>query len=386
MSGTSLDGIDAAVVELVPKGESYRVALERFVTMPFEPRLRERLRAALPPEIGSTAAVAQLHADLGATFVAAAVAVARGTAVDFIATHGLTIYHDGLRATSLQIGRPYELRDALGATVVWDFRSADCALGGSGAPLVPYVDALLLGSHKEDRVAVNMGGICNLTVLPRGGAPQDAFAFDCGPGTMLLDAFVAERTGEPYDRDGRYAAVGSVDETLLRALLADPYFALVPPKSTGREHFGRQVLDDHRPALSRLSIEDGCATLAALTIRPLAKAIRQYAAPSARVIVGGGGARNRALREMLQIALGSGTRVELADGYGLDADAKEAVAFALLGYETLRGRPASLPRVTGARAPAVLGAIVPHELDALLAKIAREVEACPERSRGARDR
>ena len=135
MSGTSLDGIDAALVDLIPKGDGYHVSLERFATVPFEERLRERLGAALPPEIGSSAAVAQLHADLGTAFVAAAVAVARGTPVDFVATHGLTLYHDGPRATSLQIGRPYDLRDALQATVIWDFRSADCALGGSDAPL-----------------------------------------------------------------------------------------------------------------------------------------------------------------------------------------------------------------------------------------------------------
>lgn len=375
MSGTSLDGIDAALVELIPKGERYRVSLERFATTPFDGGLRDRLRAALPPEIGSAPAVAQLHADLGAAFARAASVVAHGAPLDFVASHGLTIYHDGPHATTLQIGRPYELRDALQATVVWDFRSADCALGGSGAPLVPYVDALLLSSTEEDRVAVNVGGICNLTVLPRGGSPQDAIAFDCGPGVMLLDAFVDERTSEPYDRDGRYTAVGSVDETLLAALLADPYFLEPPPKSTGRERFGRQVLDAHRAALGRLTIEDGCATLAAMTVRPLANAIKTYAPANARVIVGGGGARNPALLQMLRIALGDGARVELADAHGLDADAKEAVAFAILGYETLRGRAANLPRVTGARIAGVLGAIVPHALPALLEKVAREVEA-----------
>ena len=375
MSGTSLDGVDAALVEIVPDGEGYRVRLERFATQPFDERLRERLAAALPPQAGSSAAVAQLHADLGAAFVTAAVAIKGTTTIDFIATHGLTLYHDGPRATTLQIGRPYELRDALGATVIWDFRSADCALHGSGAPLVPYVDALLLGSQEEDRVAVNIGGIANLTILPRGGTSSDAFAFDSGPGVMLLDAFVAERTGEPYDRDGRYTAAGTVDTTLLRALLAHPYFALPPPKSTGREQFGRQVLDEHRKALEGISVEDGCATLAALTVQSLAAAIRTHAPHRARVILGGGGARNRALREMLQIALGGDWPIGLADAYGLDADAKEAIAFALLGYETLRGRPANLPRVTGARAATVLGAIVPHELGALLAKVQREVEA-----------
>ncbi|MGH7715392.1 MAG: anhydro-N-acetylmuramic acid kinase [Vulcanimicrobiaceae bacterium] len=375
MSGTSLDGIDAALVDLAPHGNGYRIKLERFVTQPFEPHLRARLEAALPPQPGSTAAVAQLHADLGSAFVLAAAAAVEDDRVDFVATHGLTLYHDGPRSTTLQIGRPYELRDRLQATVVWDFRSADCALGGAGAPLVPFVDALLLASKDEDRVAVNIGGICNLTILPCGGLPQDAVAFDVGVGMMLLDAFVRERTGETMDFDGRLTAKGAIDEQLLGTLLADPYFALEPPKSTGREQFGRQLLDAHRQSFGKLSVEGGCATLAAFTVRPLADAIHRYSVHGARVILGGGGARNPAVVQMLRDALGERARIELTDTLGLNADAKEAVAFAILGYETLRGRPASLPRVTGARGPAVLGAIAPFELGPLLAKISRETAA-----------
>jgi anhydro-N-acetylmuramic acid kinase len=330
------------------------------------------LEAALPPERGSTAAVAQLHADLAAAFAATATATVEGERVDFAATHGLTLYHDGPRSTTLQIGRPYELRDALRASVVWDFRSADCALGGSGAPLVPFVDALVFASREEDRVAVNIGGICNVTILRRNGKPSDVIAFDVGAGTMLLDAFVRERTGEGMDFDGRLTSKGAVDEQLLEVMLADPYFELEPPKSTGREHFGRQILDAHRQAVSRLGVEDGCATLAAFTVRPLADAIRRYGAPGSRVILGGGGSRNPAVVQMLRSALVDAARVDLSDDFGISADAKEAVAFAILGYETLRGRPANVPGVTGARAPAVLGSIVPYELPELLAKIARE--------------
>ncbi len=372
MSGTSLDGVDAALVDLIPRGDGYAVKLQRFVTQPFDPRLRERLEAALPPERGSTAAVAQLHADLAAAFAATAMATLEGERVDFAATHGLTLYHDGPRSITLQIGRPYELRDALQASVVWDFRSADCALEGSGAPLVPFVDALLFASSEEDRIAVNIGGICNLTILRHNAKASDAVAFDVGAGTMLLDAFVHERTGEAMDFDGRLTAKGTVDEQLLEVLLSDPYFALEPPKSTGREHFGRQILDTHRQTLSGFSAEDGCATLAAFTVHPLAKAIRRYGASGSRVILGGGGSRNPAIVQMLRSTLGDAARVELSDDFGLSADAKEAVAFAILGYETLRGRPANIPRVTGARAPAVLGSIVPYELPALLAKVARE--------------
>lgn len=370
-SGTSLDGIDAALVELIPRAAGYAVALKRFATTPFEPSLRSRLLEALPPQPGSVASTARLHADLGAAFASAALGVAAGEQVDFVASHGLTLYHDGPGRTTLQIARPYELRDALRTSVVWDFRSADCALGGEGAPLVPFVDAIVFGSAEEDRVAVNVGGICNATVLRRGAGPGDALAFDVGPGVMLLDAFVGQRTGEPFDRDGAYARAGTVDEVLLARLLDDPYFIQPAPKSTGRERFGAQLLAAHHEAFARLSTADGCATLVAFTVGPLAAAVSSHA-PEARVIVSGGGARNSALLDFLRIMLPRAT-VEISDGLGIDADAKEAIAFAILGYETLRGRPAGLPRVTGARSAAVLGSIVPHELSALLAKVAREV-------------
>jgi anhydro-N-acetylmuramic acid kinase len=372
MSGTSLDGVDVALIDVRPRAKGYELSLVRYAAVPFEPPLRARLEAVLPPHPGTAAAAAQLHADLGAAFAAAARTLAQGEHVDYAASHGLTLYHDGPRSTTLQIGRPYELRDALDATVIWDFRSADCALGGEGAPLVPFVDALLLASDEEDRVAVNIGGICNLTILRRGAAPSDAIAFDCGPGVMLLDAFVRERTGEPFDRDGRYSRAGTADRELLARLLADSYFAKEPPKSTGRERFGAQVLQAHREAFSRLTIEDGCATLAAFTIEPLASAIRRYGGVEGRVVVSGGGSRNRALLQMLRIALPRAV-VETADAQGIDPDAKEAIAFAMLGYETLRGRPANLPRVTGARQSGVLGSIVPHGLPKLLAKLRLEM-------------
>ena len=375
MSGTSLDGIDAALVGLRPQTGGYAVTLERFITVPFEKPLRARLESVLPPSGGSVEAVARLHAELGAAFAGAARTVAKGERIDFAATHGLTVFHDGARATTLQIARPYELRDALRATVIWDFRSADCALGGEGAPLVPFVDALLFGSPDEDRVAVNIGGICNLSVLLRGCTPQQVLGFDCGPGVMLLDEYVRRRCGEPFDRDGAYACAGTVDERVAERLLADPYFSQEPPKSTGRERFGRSLFDANADALGALSIEDGCATLAAVTVRPLAAAIRRYAPDAARIVTGGGGSQNRALLRMLQERLPARMRVVTSDEMGIDPDAKEAIAFAVLGYETLRGRPANVPAVTGARAQTVLGSIVPYELPALLASVAREVDA-----------
>lgn len=373
MSGTSLDGVDAALVRLVPRGRSYEVDVLDFQTTPYNEEERNALREALPPNEGSTRAVARLHHMLGRAFGKAAIGAAGKTAVDFAASHGQTIYHDGDARTTLQVGDPFAIRQAIGQTVCYDFRSADCAAGGQGAPLVPYIDALLLASDSEDRVAVNIGGIANLTVIPRRSAPQDVVAYDSGPGNMLIDAFIFRRTNgrDRFDRDGKAALAGSVNVPVLDGMLADPYFALVPPKSTGRERFGTQFLDEHQGRLDALSIEDGAATLAALTAAALAAAINASAPRMARVVVSGGGARNPAIMRELRQRLPD-RRVESSDAMNLRADAKEAVAFAILGYETLRGRAANVPRSTGAESSVVLGAIAPHRLDALLEKIRTE--------------
>ncbi len=376
MSGTSLDGVDAALVRLVPRGRSYEVDVIDFQTTPYGDDEGAALRDTLPPNEGSARAVARLHRMLGQTFARAALNVAGKTSVDFVASHGQTIFHDGDAHTTLQVGDPFVIRQAIGSTVCYDFRSADCAAGGQGAPLVPYVDALLLASDAEDRVAVNVGGIANLTVIPRRSAPQDVVAYDSGPGNMLIDAFIFRRTNgrERFDRDGKTALAGSADRPVLDAMLADPYFSLAPPKTTGRERFGMQFLDEHQARLDALSLEDGAATLVALTAASLASAIEASAAPAARVIVSGGGAKNPAVLRELRQRLPD-RRVETSDVMNLRADAKEAVAFAILGYETLRGRAANVPRATGADGPVVLGAIAPYDLDALLDKLRTECRA-----------
>ena len=376
MSGTSLDGVDAALVRLVPRGRSYELDVLDFQVTLYSEAERAALRDALPPNGGSTRAVAQLHRMLGQTFAKAALNVAGKAAVDFVASHGQTLYHDGDAQTTLQVGDPFVIRQAVERTVCYDFRSADCAAGGQGAPLVPYVDALLLASDSEDRVAVNIGGIANLTVIPRRSAPQDVVAYDSGPGNMLIDAFIFGRTNgnEHFDRDGKAALGGSVNQSVLKALLADPYFAGAPPKTTGRERFGVQFLDEHRTRLDALSLEDGAATLTALTAASLASAIDTSSARGARVVISGGGAKNPAMLRELQQRLPD-RRVESSDVMNLRADAKEAVAFAILGCETLRERAANVPRSTGAAGPVVLGAIAPHDLDALLAKMRTECRA-----------
>lgn len=374
MSGTSLDGIDAALVEIRPRPRGYAIDLREFITADFSAEERERLRVALPPNAPDARALAELHFALGRAFARAGAQAAGSTPIDYVASHGLTVYHDGDARVSLQLADPFAVRDRLGASVVYDFRSADCAAGGHGAPLVPYVDYIQLSDPARDIVALNIGGIANVTIMPRGAQIGDVIAFDTGPGNMLIDAFVTERSGgaRRYDAGGEFAAAGAVDAALLRAMLDDPYFAKAAPKSTGREYFGAQFPARFAPALSALALEDGAATLTALSAHSIGAAVRANAPASGTLIAAGGGVENATLLAMLSAQL-PGYAIERSDAGGLRADAKEAIAFAILGYETLRGRPAGLPRVTGARHAALLGAVAPRALGDLLAKVAAEV-------------
>ncbi len=375
MSGTSLDGIDAALVRILPRGQTYELELVRFQTFPFDRALHGELLAALPPNAGSVAAVARLHHALGGAFAQAGKTIIGSAKIDFVASHGQTLWHEGPQHITLQVGDAFMIREATGATVCYDFRSADCAANGHGAPLVAHVDALLLADAGEDRVALNLGGIANVTLLRKGAPPEEAVAFDTGPGMMLLDVFVAERTdgAQRFDVDGDLARAGRVDEPLLDEMLADEFFAAAPPKTTGRERFGKHFLVQH-PRLSALALEDGAATLCELTAASVARAISEAGLQNARVIAAGGGARNRTLMERLAKRLAPAS-VELSDAMGLPAEAKEAMAFAVLGYEALRERAGNVPAATGADRPVALGAIAPHNLRELLARVERECSA-----------
>jgi anhydro-N-acetylmuramic acid kinase len=218
MSGTSLDGIDAALVRIEPRARSYALELLRFATFAYEPALKDELLAALPPHPGSIAAIARLHNALGHAYARASNEIRRGETLDFVASHGQTIWHDGPQHVTLQIGDAFVIRQAVDATVCYDFRSADTAAGGHGAPLVSYVDALLLAAADEDRVALNLGGIANITLLRKGAPAGEATAFDTGPGNMLLDAFVAQRTAgrRRFDDDGALARKGRAHEVRSR--------------------------------------------------------------------------------------------------------------------------------------------------------------------------
>lgn len=372
MAGTSLDGIDAVRVVLRPRAAGYAVRTEAFATTPFPPDLRRRLTAAFPPAAVSALEVSALHAEVGTEFASAACALGADGA-DFVASHGVTLAHAGEEHHTLQIGDPFRIREATGRTVVADFRAADTAAGGHGAPLVPAVDALLLADPGEDRVALNLGGIANLSVLPAAARAGAVTGFDSGPANLLLDAYVAERTGgaERCDAGGIRALRGTADPGLLAAFLADPYFAALPPKSTGRERFGPAFLAGHRAALDALPFDDALATLAALTVESVAAAVRHHAPRARRLIVSGGGVHNAALFRGLAAAL-PGVAVESSALHGIDPDAKEALAFAVLGYEALRERPNALSAVTGARGPRVLGAVAPAGLAALFARLRAE--------------
>lgn len=372
MSGTSLDGIDAAVVELRPSAASYALRLLRFETIPYDDALERRLRAALPPNEPTARAICELDADVGAAFGKAAAHAARGLQVDFVASHGQTLYHLGRRANgtgaTLQIGDAFAIRERVGVTVAYDFRRADCAAGGEGAPLVPYVDALLLRAHGAPRVALNLGGIANVTLIPGDG--REVVAFDVGPGNMLLDELARTRLGQPFDGGGAAAARGRADERLVERFLADPWFAREPPKSTGRERFGAHALADE--AWGALTAEDALATAVEIAARAIADALERQGFKGVPIMASGGGLHNRSLVEA--IARRTGTEISSCAAAGIDPDAKEAMAFAVLGYELLRERPAGLPRVTGAAGARVLGALAPHRLEQLLARVRMEVE------------
>jgi anhydro-N-acetylmuramic acid kinase len=371
LSGTSLDGIDVAVVDVRP--EELRVLA--FATRPFAPELRARVLAAYPPAPLDALAFSALHADVGTAFGAALRDVAAGYSVMLAGSHGLTLAHDGGARRTLQIGDPFRIREQIGATVAYDFRAADCAAGGHGAPLVPYLDARLFADPQADRVALNLGGIANLCVLPAGAGLDGLTAFDSGPANLPLDTYVASRgAGDGRcDRDGGLALQGRVAPGLLARWLADPYFAAPPPKSAGRETYGAPFIAAYRAQLDALSVTDGLATLTALSVRTVADAVRRHAPPAATLIVSGGGVHNAALMAGLRAEL-SGMTVVTSAAFGIDPDAKEAVLFALLAYELVRGRPANVPKVTGARGPRVLGALAPYDLAELEAAQRREEE------------
>jgi anhydro-N-acetylmuramic acid kinase len=355
MSGTSLDGMDAALVRL--HGPA-RVELLAFETRPYAAVERDLIAAAIRD--GGARALAHLHARLGAWVGEAVQAVleagqVRPMDLDFIAMHGQTIWHEPPLVT-WQLGEPAMLAERFGVRVVSGFRGRDVAAGGQGAPLVPIADVLLFGGD-QPRVLLNIGGMANLTYVPHREEDRGALAFDTGPGVAIVDAVA--RLADPalrFDLDGRLAALGRVDGSVLTELLGDPWFHEAPPKSTGRERFG----DDYAARLyRRVQGPDAVATAVALTADSIAGALTRWVPPVPEVVVSGGGAHHPVLMRSLADRLPGGTVLRRFDDLFFPGDAKEAVAFALLGYLTLHGQPGNLPSATGAAGRRVLGMITP---------------------------
>lgn len=359
ISGTSHDGIDAAVVDFTADGSAVRGEVLASTSVPYTPELRARLVAMLPPSQTTLAEVCELDTLIGAAFADVAADIAtRVGGVDAVCSHGQTVYHwvAGAHALgTLQIGQPAWIAERVGVPVVSDVRIRDITVGGHGAPLVSFLDELLLRDRAGTSAALNLGGISNMTVVGAGSVR----AYDIGPANALVDAVVAEHDLNPlgYDDDALIARTGTVDETLLAALLDDPYYALTPPKSTGKEHFHLGYVHDHLAAQGReIAVADVVRTLTELTVRTVAQDVR--AAGIGFLAVSGGGCRNPLILDGLRDALPE-TTVVLADELGAPADSKEAILLALIGWCTLHGIPAVVPGATGAREPRILGTITP---------------------------
>jgi anhydro-N-acetylmuramic acid kinase len=375
MTGTSIDGIDAALVEVVGHGVHTHASLKHFLSLPFSGQVRAEILRIASGKMVTAGEISQLNFLLGhlyseAVFQLCREAKAEIHQLDAIGSHGQTIYHQsepssfcGHRVNStLQIGEPSILAENTGITVVADFRPRDMAAGGKGAPLIPYADYLLFRHARKGRVLLNVGGIANVTSIPASARMNQVRAFDTGPGNMVMDALAVHFTrGErQYDQDGEMAASGKVIQGLLDELLSHPFFHRKPPKTAGREEFGEGFVSQFFRRDRLDSLEDLIATAAELTAITVARAIQGQLQPGShldQVIVSGGGAGNHHLLRRIQ-ALLPRMEVLISDDLGIPADAKEAIGFALLAHETLHLSPGNVPSATGARHPVILGKVI----------------------------
>jgi anhydro-N-acetylmuramic acid kinase len=353
ISGTSVDGIDVAIADI--GHDSLKIL--GHATVPYAPVVRQAILSVSNRET-HTGEIARLNFLLGELFAEALQRTCERSSislasVELIGSHGQTIFHEGSPveylgrrvASTLQIAEPAVIAERTGIRVIADFRSADIAAGGKGAPLVPFVDYRLFRHPEIGRVALNIGGIANITVLPAGTKLDRVVAFDTGPGNMVIDGL----TGS-YDRNGALARRGQVDHALSERLAADPYYAMTPPKTAGREQYGVEFLKN----FEGMGLQDAVATATELTVQTIARAVAGFDGIG-EVIVSGGGAHNGFLMDRLR-AVVTGT-VKTSGDYGIDIDAKEAIAFAILAYESFHGRPGNVPSATGARRAVVLGTL-----------------------------
>ncbi|UCD00195.1 MAG: anhydro-N-acetylmuramic acid kinase [Phycisphaerales bacterium] len=372
MSGTSADGIDAALVEITGR----RVRLLVFEVFPYPNALRRAILDLCRPESARLEDICHYNFVLGEVFADAVVRLCTGSgigpgSIDLIGSHGQTIHHNpqGKRyaraviRSTLQIGEPSVIAQRTGITTVADFRPGDMAVGGQGAPLVPYADYVLFSHSRRCRAVQNIGGIANVTFLPSGGKENDVIAFDTGPGNMIIDGMVRlfSRGKKHYDQNGVMSAQGTVDRKLLKEMLRHPFLRRRPPKSTGREEFGDEFVEHiYRLACKRsLAGVDVVATVTAFTAETVACAYRRFL-PSQpdELILCGGGAHNKTLVEMLQSKLPE-VKMLSSEDFGVSIDAKEAVSFAILAWATIKGKANNVPSATGAAGPVILGKIIP---------------------------
>ena len=358
MSGTSLDGVDVAIVDISAKS----VKTIAHASPPFKPAIRARILAASNTDC-HTSEISKLNFELGELYTQAVLRTCRigevpPDSIDLIGSHGQTIYHNGRGPTpsTLQIGESSVIAERLGVPVVSDFRTRDIAAGGLGAPLVPLVDYLLFRSASKTRVALNIGGIANITVIPRGAKPEQVTAFDTGPGNMVIDqlASIATNGASTYDRNGRIASQGTLNRPLLDKLLSDPYYAAKPPKTAGREQYGKDFIS--RLMARPVPMPDLIATATALTAATIALGVERFAPLAGEMIVSGGGVHNRQLMAQLEAFLPT-WHIQSSADFGVDPDAKEAIAFAILAYRTWKRQSGNLPSATGARRAVVLGKV-----------------------------
>ncbi len=378
MSGTSADGIDVALARISGKPPKLSIKLQGHHHVPYSSVMRKAILRVAAGESGETAEISQLNFALGEEFALAALAACKVwrvpmQGISLIGSHGQTIYHQGEPSSfagrsrissTLQIGEPCVIAERTGVTTIADFRPADMAAGGQGAPLVPFVDYLLYRHPKRNRVALNIGGIANVTVIPAGAKPKDVFAFDTGPGNMIVDALVEKFTHgrARYDKDSEMALRGWMLPKLLNEMMEHPYLHKEPPKTAGREQFGRAYAEKiiAWSKKHRAKPADVVRTATIFTSLSIGNAFQKFILPRTRVdelIVSGGGARNTLMMVYLAAIL-PGFSIVSSAHFGIEPEAKEALAFAILAYESFHGRPNNLPSATGARHPAILGKLV----------------------------
>ncbi|TLS38730.1 anhydro-N-acetylmuramic acid kinase [Pseudalkalibacillus caeni] len=375
MSGTSLDGMDIAIVDFQKVNGKIDFELCYFTTVPYEKELKARLEEVVVPNTPSPE-ISSMNMLLGEVFadgvlLAVKEAGLQTADIDLISTHGQTVFHDPVfkkddpyyRPNTLQIGDIGVIAEKTGIPVIGDFRTRDVAVGGQGAPLVPFLDYTLFKSEQLGRVLVNIGGISNVTVLPKSASAENIIAYDTGPGNMIIDAFVTWHTnGEQcYDKDGQLAAKGNINQEWLKELLAHTYYGESPPKSTGREQFGTEYARDlwNQAEKRNISKIDRIATVTALTWYSLGKALKKHIEEDnvEEIYISGGGLHNASMMKGLKDYLPENVSVESSKELGIDSDAKEAIAFALFGYLGFHKQPNNLPAATGASKEVIMGKI-----------------------------